>query len=229
MSSWQPLSFSTAVVVASILTALCSRAPREAERTWGRDRLGIWATPKVSFIRRLVTVAVGACHAVVASSSSETDLVCRHPQNINRKLFEWNKYTTLCLFLIVGIGAPLRLLAFAQLGGNFTFQLARPSGLTTTGVYRYIQHPGYTGQVLVLLANLAYLFRWDGVVGCWVSQELEARLNGWGLVCYGVMVLVMARKVLVRVMDEEEMLRKTFGDEWVLWHTRTMRFIPGVM
>ncbi|KAK2013710.1 isoprenylcysteine carboxyl methyltransferase [Colletotrichum eremochloae] len=229
MSSWQSLSFSTAVVVASILTALCSRAPQEAKQKWEKDRLGIWATPKASFVRRLVTVAIGVCHAIVASSSSETNFICRHPQNINGKLFEWNKYTTICLFLIIGIGAPLRLLAFAQLGGNFTFQLAKPSGLTTTGVYRYIQHPGYTGQVLVLSANLAYLFRWDGVAGCWISQGLEARLNGWGLVCYGMAVLVMARKVSVRVKDEEEMLKKTFGDEWVRWHTRTMRFIPGVM
>ncbi|KAK1585855.1 isoprenylcysteine carboxyl methyltransferase [Colletotrichum navitas] len=217
MSSWQPFSLSAAVVVASILTALCSRAPREAKQKWGKDRLGLWATPKVSSVRRLVTVAIGVCHAIIASSSSETNLICGHPQNINRKLFEWNKYTTLCLFLIVAIGAPLRLLAFAQLGGNFTFQLAKPRGLTTTGVYRYIQHPGYTGQVL------------DGVAGCWIPQGLEARLNGWGLVCYGVVVLVMARKVSVRVTDEEEMLKKTFGDEWVRWHTRTMRFVPGVM
>ncbi|CAI0643630.1 unnamed protein product [Colletotrichum noveboracense] len=229
MSSRQPISFSTAVIVASVLTALCSRAPYEATDKWGKDRLGIWATPKASFVRRVVTVAIGISHAILASSSPTTNYICRNPENINRHLFTWNGYSTTCLFLIIGIGAPLRLLAFAQLGRNFTFQLAKPSGLTTTGVYRYIQHPGYTGQVLVLLANLAYLFRWGGVAGCWISQSLRTRLDGWGLVCYGVAALIIMRKVLVRVQDEEEMLKNTFGEKWVRWHSTTKRFIPGLI
>ncbi|KAK2776661.1 isoprenylcysteine carboxyl methyltransferase [Colletotrichum kahawae] len=229
MSSWQPLSFSTAVIVASVLTALCSRAPNQATNKWGKDRLGIWATPKASFVRRVVTVAIGLSHAIVAFSSPKTTYICRNPENINRQLFTWNGYSATCLFLIIGIGAPLRLLAFAQLGRNFTFQLAKPSGLTTTGVYRYIQHPGYTGQVLVLLANLAYLFRWDGIAGCWISEGLRARLDGWGLICCGVAALIIMRKVSVRVQDEEEMLKKTFGEEWVRWHLETKRFIPGLI
>lgn len=32
----------------------------------------------------------------------------------------------------------------------------------------------------------------------------------------------------VRVRDEEGLLRREFGEEWVRWHAKTARFVPGV-
>jgi len=30
-------------------------------------------------------------------------------------------------------------------------------------------------------------------------------------------------------MDEEKILRDTFGKEWEIWHQKTKRFIPGLI
>lgn len=35
--------------------------------------------------------------------------------------------------------------------------------------------------------------------------------------------------MVVRVRDEERMLKKEFGGEWEKWHAGTRRFIPGVL
>ncbi|KAH7161877.1 hypothetical protein EDB81DRAFT_840104 [Dactylonectria macrodidyma] len=107
------------------------------------------------------------------------------------------------LFLTIAVGAPLRLMAFGQLSDNFTFRLGPPTELNTSGIYFYTQHPGYTGQII------------DG-------------LHGWGPVCHYIVVLGIIRRLLMRVKDEEDVLQKTFGEKWVVWHKFTKRFILGV-
>ncbi len=64
-------------------------------------------------------------------------VICPAPHNLQRSLFEWNAYTT-PLALMSIMGAILRMTAYAQLGSDFTYQLARPSGLVTDGVYKYV-------------------------------------------------------------------------------------------
>jgi hypothetical protein len=73
-------------------------------------------------------------------------------------LFTWSLHSAICLSLIY-VGVLLRLEAYSALGRNFTFKLAEPDRLITTGLYRYVRHPSYVGQVIVLGANLALLGR----------------------------------------------------------------------
>lgn len=137
------------------------------------------------------------------------------------------------MLIAVTIAAPIRLLAFRQLGENFTFRLARPTALVKTGLYAYVQHPSYPTNWLILASNLALLLRLDGVFGC----VLPNRAVRWGMESGGfrvwpallVWLAVSGLYVVwVRVKDEEAMLKKEFGREWEEYHRRTMRFIPGV-
>lgn len=165
-------------------------------------------------------------------------LLCPNPGNLSSELFTWSPYTAAALIAIIA-AAPIRLLAFRQLGRNFTFRLARPSSLVTGGLYAYVQHPSYPTNWVVLVGNIALLLRLDGVFGCvlpgWVvrSGMGMGMGNGQGigvwpvfLGCFVVMVLWI---VWVRVKDEEAMLKREFGREWEEYHGRTKRFVPGVI
>ena len=93
----------------------------------------------------------------------------------NPSLFAWSAVTALS-FLAILAGALLRRMAYRDLGRNFTFGLAKPHGLVTSGIYKYMQHPSYTGLVLIGVAYYLVFFRFDGAVACFrVVAILAAR------------------------------------------------------
>ncbi|KAI1186902.1 hypothetical protein F5B17DRAFT_342653 [Nemania serpens] len=154
--------------------------------------------------------------------------ILRHgaENGLNASLITWSPASAVPLALILCVGVPLRLGSYATLGKNFTFALAEPDRLTTTGIYRYVQHPSYTGLVALVLCNASLLGRIDGVLSCWIPPRLFPlfRTMEWVLVPVGVVALMFA--VWTRVREEERMLRAKFGIEWEKWHARTPRFIP---
>ncbi|KAF6813266.1 prenyl cysteine carboxyl [Colletotrichum musicola] len=146
----------------------------------------------------------------------------------NHSLATWSPSTAIPFILLLFLGVPLRLVPFRSLGTNFTFALTRPSGLKTSGIYSYVQHPSYTGIVVVVLCNVWLYARADGVFACWAppgwfsvmkAVEWPAMLVGAGGFFAGVWM---------RVVEEERMLRGEFGEKWERWHARTARFVPGV-
>lgn len=222
-------SFAGAVLLSSLITMSCFKPPNEVPRDgWKQDSLGTYASPAAARIRRILAVSVGIFHALISMGYGDSSLVCPRPENLNSELFSWNTYTLACLSMIILVGGPLRLTAFAHLGKNFTFQLGPPDTLMTDGIYRYIQHPGYTGQIVVLVVNLALFLRWDGAFGCWVPQGFRSTFRGWGLIFCLVLVFGILRRLVMRVKDEEKMLKDTFGEKWFAWSRATARFIPGV-
>ncbi|KAK4178426.1 hypothetical protein QBC36DRAFT_104880 [Triangularia setosa] len=147
---------------------------------------------------------------------------------LNTDLITWSPSTAIPIALILCAGVPLRLASYASLGKNFTFALTEPDRLKTTGLYRYVQHPSYTGVVILIICNVVLMGRVDGVMSCWASERWYKYLRdvGWSLAPVGVSIVMLG--VWTRVMQEEEMLRGRFGEEWERWHRRTPRFIPGV-
>ncbi|KAG0647001.1 Prenylated carboxyl methyltransferase [Hyphodiscus hymeniophilus] len=156
---------------------------------------------------------------------------CPHPENLSSKLFTWSPYTAFCLILI-GAAGPIRLLAYAQLGRDFTFQLARPRGLVKTGLYAYVRHPSYPALFGAHLVAAGLFMRWGGAVGCfgpgWLvrSTVFGVGTDVWALSVMGVMMFGLFG---VRVMEEEDMLRSEFGAEYEEYAKRTKRFLPGII
>jgi protein-S-isoprenylcysteine O-methyltransferase Ste14 len=145
---------------------------------------------------------------------------------LNPHLVTWSAATSIPLALILCAGIPLRLASYASLGRNFTFALAEPDRLTTTGLYRYVQHPSYTGLLVLIVCNVTLLCRTDGALSCWAPPPWYRvlRLAEWVLAPVGLAAVLFA--VWTRVREEERMLRAEFGTEWESWHARTARFIP---
>lgn len=83
-------------------------------------------------------------------------------------------------------------------------QIHRAKGLVTSGIYRYIRHPQYTGFFLIMTG---WLLHWETTLT---------------LVMYPILVIVyyfLARK-------EDKELRNEFGDEYEEYRESTPMFIP---
>ncbi|KAI1453140.1 hypothetical protein F4805DRAFT_470291 [Annulohypoxylon moriforme] len=158
-------------------------------------------------------------------------LVLRHgaANGLNPELVTWSAATSIPLALILCAGVPLRLGAYSSLGKNFTFDLAEPDGLKTDGIYRYVQHPSYTGILIILACNVRLLGRMDGALSCWIPPQWYSTLRtlGWAFILPTWLSLSMFG-LWMRVKEEESMLQAKFGEDWEKWHARTARFIPGI-
>jgi len=147
----------------------------------------------------------------------------------NLDLFNWSASTAIPLFLSICVGAPLRLFAFKGLGTDFTFRLAEPDRLVTTGLYRYVQHPSYTGLAIIMAANMALWGRSDGAISAWFSPRYMRWIRCIEPSALCVVAITTLAMSAIRIRDEENMLKAKFGNEWEAWHAKTKRLIPGVI
>lgn len=100
--------------------------------------------------KHFIKVAIAPLGLLAVHTSS---LACLYPNippsilrhgmenGFNTDLITWSAATAVPLALILCAGIPLRLIPYSSLDKNFTFTLAVPDRLTTTGIYRYMQHP----------------------------------------------------------------------------------------
>ncbi|KAK0752982.1 hypothetical protein B0T18DRAFT_385118 [Schizothecium vesticola] len=173
----------------------------------------------------LAPIAVLSLHTVgLALTHPLTPSWIPTTARLNPRRISWSTDTAVPLALLLCVGIPLRLIAFRTLGDSFTFKLATPKrGLVTTGVYRYLQHPSYTGAAVIFVAPMVLLYRDDGAMGCWMPE-------GVGRVVERVVAPLVAAGMLtlmgMRVVEEERMLRGRFGEEWERWTEGTARFVP---
>jgi protein-S-isoprenylcysteine O-methyltransferase Ste14 len=94
------------------------------------------------------------------------------------------------------------------LGSRFSIWVAiqQDHRLETTGLYRFIRHPSYTGAILTLF-GWALTFR-----------------SGIGL----LLALMMVVPLIRRMEAEERLLIAEFGDEYLSYRRRSWRLIPLV-
>jgi protein-S-isoprenylcysteine O-methyltransferase Ste14 len=241
MTSFSSVTLSLSILLAGYLSSICAKPPNPPTTTQQAPARAPYKTDRIRIITG--SVAIAASHAVliisiyhaiitlVHSQNTSTRIlstICPHPENVNRQLLTWSP-TVLLSLLSIATGSAIRLAAFGRLGRNFTFYLSAPDQLVTGGVYAYVQHPSYTGLVLVGLGCVGLWSRWDGAVACLLSEGVSERVDGLGMAVIGVLGMVAVMVLGVRVRDEERMLRERFGGVWEGWHSRTARFVPGVL
>ncbi|KAI9054780.1 hypothetical protein LZ554_001927 [Drepanopeziza brunnea f. sp. 'monogermtubi'] len=176
--------------------------------------------------RRYALTALWCYHILLTLFPEKRSSFCLNADLLNQDLFTWSPYTVGFMVAVL-VAAPIRLLAYAQLGENFTFELAKPKKLVQTGLYRYVQHPSYPPLLVILTAMFTILQRQDGVLAC-VTPSVLVRMKGLTAVAGIVIMGLESFGVVQRVQDEEEMLRQEFGKEWEAYSRKTKRFIPGI-
>ncbi len=111
-------------------------------------------------------------------------------------------------FIIYTIGLATALAARFQLGDNWanieTGQVLTKQEVVANGIYRFIRHPIYVGDLLLLLG-------------------LELALNSWLVLG----VLILAPVVIKKAIGEEKMLAEELTG-YDAYRNRSKRFIPFV-
>jgi protein-S-isoprenylcysteine O-methyltransferase Ste14 len=138
--------------------------------------------------------------------------------------------TAAAIGMALGItGAALRAWCYRELGRFFTFEMTimKDHNLVKTGPYDVVRHPSYTAT---FMTNIA-IFLLYATRGSWVRESgLLENLPGKIVTgIFAAMVALGPLGVMRRMQDEDEALRKRFGEEWEAWAAKVRyMLIPGL-
>lgn len=117
----------------------------------------------------------------------------------------WVQY--LGLLVLLG-GAFIRLWSMVTLGQYFSRVVAIQKGhrLITSGPYRFVRHPAYTGMMMIYVGALLGIGTWAGAL---------------------LTLLLLGAAVLYRIRVEEQALLQQFGEEYRRYGEGRGRLLPG--
>ena len=187
------LSVRISVIIASILWGIWEK--RLAERNRGNVE-GEEVKDHGSFFWIYISVSVGMTIAALFTFSNFGALP-------NPILWE------LLGISIAVLGLWIRLSAMRTLSTHFTHRVTilKDHVLIRDGLYRWIRHPSYLGQILVLLG-----------LGC-------ALANGFALLAAPFFTIIA---LLCRIAIEERVLMDHFGKKYKEYCDTTSRLLPGI-
>ena len=232
--------YALTVLHAGYLIQLSFRQPSTKVISTKTESWLMWltASPMGMTFARTVTLALAVHQAAVAlslshalrNSNAALQTICPRPEYLDHRLFTWSKATIASLALLY-LGSYIRLQAYAQLGANFTYRIAKPDQIVTSGFYAYVRHPSYTGLLMVLLAFYSLLLRQRGLVSCW-APLVDERMVTDAMHAYLVPVIgfscVIYMFMVRRVREEEAMMEREFGEKWIEYRARTKKFVPYI-
>ena len=111
--------------------------------------------------------------------------------------------------VVMWLGLAIRVWAVAALGRAFrtTVEVDADQAVVSSGPYRWVRHPSYTGLLLIVAGFGLAVGNWLALAAC-VALPLPA---------------------LVRRIDVEEAeLTRVLGEPYRSYRTRTKRLIPGL-
>jgi len=222
------LSLTFCILLCTYTTFLVGRPPNPTPYdSKEADSMKFAVTPRTLNVRSSINVILGVLHAILCLTyPSPPPLFCPSSSHLNPSVFTWTTRSITAISIIL-VGSSIRLYAFRTLGRNFTFRLAKPETFVTSGMYRYVQHPSYTGRALTIWGNMVLLQSPGGVVGCWLPAWIVNATPVWGAL-FGLFAFGTVWVTRKRVTEEEAMMKDAFGDDWVVWHKKTWRFVPGL-
>lgn len=121
-------------------------------------------------------------------------------------LFQHTRTQNVVVIVLLVVGLTTAILARRTLAGNWSGQVALKNDheLVTTGPYRYVRHPIYTGMLTMIL-------------GTALSQGTLGAVIGFMIIFVGV---------FLKLRDEETLMSEHFADEYPAYKNRTKRLIP---
>ncbi|HEX7493604.1 MAG TPA: isoprenylcysteine carboxylmethyltransferase family protein [Bacteroidales bacterium] len=124
----------------------------------------------------------------------------------------WNSINMLIAgigLLLVLAGIIIRWIAIIQLGKSFTVDVAITdlARLKTDGLYKRVRHPSYIGILLIVIG-------------------FSATMNS--LFSFLVLFVPVLLAITYRINIEERVLTCEFGENYLLYMSKTKKLIPGV-
>jgi protein-S-isoprenylcysteine O-methyltransferase Ste14 len=158
---------------------------------------GRGSTARDRATRALIGVSIGAAFVLVALTAS---------RGTTSRIADPHRAAGL---IVIWLGLAIRVWAIAALGRAFrtTVEVDAAQAVVSTGPYRWVRHPSYTGLLLIVIGfGLA--------AGNWLAL--------------GICVVLPLPALLRRIHVEEAELTRVLGDRYRAYQAQTKRLIPGV-
>lgn len=122
------------------------------------------------------------------------------------RVYPWNTFFGIGMALVVA-GLAVRIHSILTLKQFFTYSVATVEGqkVIETGLYKFIRHPGYLGQLMIFLGISTSISNWLSVLA---------------------MMIPVTAGFLYRIRVEERFMAEQLGESYLIYQTRTKRIIP---
>jgi protein-S-isoprenylcysteine O-methyltransferase Ste14 len=122
------------------------------------------------------------------------------------RMAHWNVFFAVGMALVV-IGFMIRIHSLLTLKQYFTYSVAKVEDhkLIETGLYKFIRHPGYLGQLLIFAGLSISLSNWLSVL---------------------LMMIPVAIGYTYRIKVEERFMIEQMGASYLAYQKRTKRMLP---
>jgi protein-S-isoprenylcysteine O-methyltransferase Ste14 len=124
------------------------------------------------------------------------------------RIHDWNTFFVVGMALFV-IGFTIRIHSLLTLKQYFTYSVAKVEDhkLIETGLYKYIRHPGYLGQLIIFAGISISLSNWLSIL---------------------LMMIPVTLGYFYRIKVEERFMLKQLGEDYRSYQERTKRLIPMI-
>lgn len=122
------------------------------------------------------------------------------------RIHSWNAFFACGMALFV-IGLLVRIHSILTLRQYFTYSVTKAENhrIIQTGLYRFIRHPGYLGQLVIFLGISLSISNWLSIL---------------------LMMIPVTLGYLYRIQVEEKFMSEQFGEDYTAYQARTKRIIP---
>lgn len=124
------------------------------------------------------------------------------------RVYPWNTFFIVGMALFT-IGLVIRIHSILTLRQYFTYSVTKVEKHTiiTNGLYKFIRHPGYLGQLIIFVGISTSISNWLSIL---------------------VMMFPVTLGYLYRIKVEEKFMADQFGDSYKNYQERTKKIIPMV-
>ena len=122
------------------------------------------------------------------------------------RIHDWNTFFTIGMALF-GIGLMIRIHSILTLRQYFTYSVAKVENhkIIETGLYKFIRHPGYLGQIIIFIGISTSISNWLSIL---------------------VMMIPISLGYLNRINIEEKFMLQQLGEDYLNYQQRTNKIIP---
>ena len=124
------------------------------------------------------------------------------------RVYPWNTFFVIGMALIA-IGLMVRIHSILTLKQFFTYSVAKVENqrIIETGLYKFIRHPGYLGQLMIFFGISISVSNWLSVL---------------------LMMVPVTVGYLYRIQVEERFMLKEMGEDYLDYRSRTKKIIPMI-
>lgn len=122
------------------------------------------------------------------------------------RIYFWNTFFGIGMVIFV-VGLLIRIHSILTLKQFFTYSVAKLENhqIIETGLYKFIRHPGYFGQLIIFLG-------------------ISISISNWFSILF--MIIPVSIGYLRRIRIEEKFMSEQFGEEYLSYQARTKKVIP---